>query len=235
MPAPVPRRKRLDSAPPPWTPGGPSIAGNSWPGAPAAPAAPARGSATTSTGTCIRGKGTTPANSAPTAGDRTSISRHSVFSTGNEAALKAAAGPQIVPVYGIDFRSTPIAFLQDDHDHWENDAVTDEITNFRGVSSSSRAPRSSFTIPSYCPTPRRCSASIRRRSSLPAACKPGAPNSNNTSAETEIRVTSLMRDERIASNQYPENAMVVQDVVRGRGRLARAAAVCGGTSIGRSI
>ncbi len=53
-----------------------------------------------------------------------------MFSTGNEAALKAAAGPQIVPVYGIDFRSTPIAFLQDDHDHWENDAVTDEITNF---------------------------------------------------------------------------------------------------------
>ncbi|MCY4599431.1 MAG: hypothetical protein OXF27_05885, partial [Acidobacteria bacterium] len=54
----------------------------------------------------------------------------SVFSAGNEAALKAAAGPQIVPVYGTDFRSTPIFFLQDDHDHWENDAVTDEIANF---------------------------------------------------------------------------------------------------------
>ena len=54
----------------------------------------------------------------------------SVFSASNEAALKAAAGPQIVPVYGTDFRSTPIAFLQDDHDHWENDAVTDEIANF---------------------------------------------------------------------------------------------------------
>ena len=54
----------------------------------------------------------------------------SVFSASNETALKAAAGPQIAPVYGTDFRSTPIFFLQDDHDHWENDAVTDEIANF---------------------------------------------------------------------------------------------------------
>jgi len=47
----------------------------------------------------------------------------SVFSTSNEAALMLAAGPQIVPVYGTDFRSTPVFFLQDDHDHWENDAA----------------------------------------------------------------------------------------------------------------
>ena len=54
----------------------------------------------------------------------------SVFGASNETALKAAAGPQIVPVYGTDFRSTPVFFLQDDHDHWENDAVTDEIASF---------------------------------------------------------------------------------------------------------
>ena len=54
----------------------------------------------------------------------------SVFGAHNETALKAAAGPQIVPVYGADFRSTPVAFLQDDHDHWENDSVSDEIANF---------------------------------------------------------------------------------------------------------
>jgi len=54
----------------------------------------------------------------------------SVFGGSNEAAMKAAAGPQIVPVYGSDFRSTPVFFLQDDHDHWENDAVTDEIASF---------------------------------------------------------------------------------------------------------
>ena len=54
----------------------------------------------------------------------------SVFGGSNETAMKAAAGPQIVPVYGRDFRSTPVFFLQDDHDHWENDAVTDEIASF---------------------------------------------------------------------------------------------------------
>lgn len=45
-----------------------------------------------------------------------------VFGGSNEKAMKMAAGPQIVPVYGTDFRSTPVFFLQDDHDHWENDS-----------------------------------------------------------------------------------------------------------------
>lgn len=54
----------------------------------------------------------------------------SVFGTSNELSLKAAAGPQIVPVYGTDFRSTPVFFLQDDHDHWENDSASDEMVNF---------------------------------------------------------------------------------------------------------
>ena len=53
-----------------------------------------------------------------------------VFGTHNETALKAAAGPQIVPVYGCDFRSTPVFFLQDDHDHWENDSVSDEMASY---------------------------------------------------------------------------------------------------------
>ncbi len=53
-----------------------------------------------------------------------------VFGASNEAAMKAAAGPQIVPVYGADFRSTPVFFLQDDHDHWENDAVTDDFASY---------------------------------------------------------------------------------------------------------
>ena len=46
-----------------------------------------------------------------------------VWGTSNESALMLAAGPQIVPVYGTDFRSTPVFFLQDDHDNWENDAA----------------------------------------------------------------------------------------------------------------
>jgi len=53
-----------------------------------------------------------------------------VFGTRNEAALKAAVRPQIAPVYGTDFRSTPVFFLQDDHDHFENDVATDELITF---------------------------------------------------------------------------------------------------------
>lgn len=45
-----------------------------------------------------------------------------VMGGSNEEAMKMAAGPQIVPLYGTDFRSTPVYFLQDDHDHWENDS-----------------------------------------------------------------------------------------------------------------
>jgi len=40
-----------------------------------------------------------------------------VLGGSNEMALKLAAGPQIVPLYGTTFRSTPVYFLQDDHDH----------------------------------------------------------------------------------------------------------------------
>jgi hypothetical protein len=53
-----------------------------------------------------------------------------VFGTTNETVLKRAATPQIVPVYGTDFRSTPVFFIQDDHDYFENDEATDEIITF---------------------------------------------------------------------------------------------------------
>ena len=45
----------------------------------------------------------------------------------NEEVLKRAAGPQIVPVYGVDFRSTPVFFVQDDHDYFDNDKANDQI------------------------------------------------------------------------------------------------------------
>ena len=45
-----------------------------------------------------------------------------VMGGSNELAMKLAAGPQIAPLYGTAFRSTPVFFLQDDHDHWENDS-----------------------------------------------------------------------------------------------------------------
>jgi hypothetical protein len=58
--------------------------------------------------------------------DRSAI----VLGSDNEAVLKRAAGPQIVPVYGTDFRSTPVFFLQDDHDYFDNDEATDEAVTF---------------------------------------------------------------------------------------------------------
>jgi hypothetical protein len=48
----------------------------------------------------------------------------------NETVLKRVAGPQIVPVYGTDFRSTPMFFMQDDHDYFDNDEATDEVVTF---------------------------------------------------------------------------------------------------------
>ncbi|HYZ31661.1 MAG TPA: hypothetical protein VE684_05180 [Crenalkalicoccus sp.] len=53
-----------------------------------------------------------------------------VFGSDNETVLKRAAGPQIVPVYGTDFRSTPVFFIQDDHDYFDNDEATDEAVTF---------------------------------------------------------------------------------------------------------
>lgn len=53
-----------------------------------------------------------------------------VLGSDNEAILKRAAGPQISPVYGTSFRSTPVFFLQDDHDYFDNDDAYDEIVTF---------------------------------------------------------------------------------------------------------
>lgn len=53
-----------------------------------------------------------------------------VLGSDNETVLKRVAGPQIVPVYGTDFRSTPVFFLQDDHDYFDNDEATDEAVTF---------------------------------------------------------------------------------------------------------
>ena len=53
-----------------------------------------------------------------------------VLGSENEAILKRAAGPQIAPVYGTEFRSTPVFFIQDDHDYFDNDDAYDEIVTF---------------------------------------------------------------------------------------------------------
>lgn len=53
-----------------------------------------------------------------------------VFGNTNETVLKVTAAPQILPIYGADFRSIPVFFLQDDHDYFDNDEGTDEIITF---------------------------------------------------------------------------------------------------------
>ena len=48
----------------------------------------------------------------------------------NETVLRRAAGPQIVPLYGTLCRSTPVFFMTDDHDYFDNDEATDEMVTF---------------------------------------------------------------------------------------------------------
>jgi hypothetical protein len=53
-----------------------------------------------------------------------------VLGTPNERFLKRAAGEQIAPLYGTDCRSTPVFFMRDDHDYFDNDEATDDIVTF---------------------------------------------------------------------------------------------------------
>jgi hypothetical protein len=75
----------------------------------------------------------------------------------NEAVLKLAAGPQIVPVYGTDFRSTPMFFLQDDHDYFDNDEATDDIVTFPPTWFMLQLARASQSLyyPEFLPDPAR--------------------------------------------------------------------------------
>jgi len=53
-----------------------------------------------------------------------------VFGGTNETVLKQVADAQIASLYGTAFRSTPMFFIQDDHDYFDNDEATDEIITF---------------------------------------------------------------------------------------------------------
>ena len=50
-----------------------------------------------------------------------------VLGTANERVLKRAVGPQIADLYRTYCRSVPVYFLQDDHDHFDNDEADDEL------------------------------------------------------------------------------------------------------------
>jgi len=53
-----------------------------------------------------------------------------VLGTENERKLKTVVTPQVCDLYGTLFRSTPVFFLQDDHDYFENDEATEEMVTF---------------------------------------------------------------------------------------------------------
>ncbi len=53
-----------------------------------------------------------------------------VLGTKNEEVLKRAFGPQLADLYSVRFRSTPMFFLQDDHDYGENDEADDDLRTF---------------------------------------------------------------------------------------------------------
>jgi hypothetical protein len=83
----------------------------------------------------------------------------------NESALLRAAGEQISPLYGTLCRSTPVFFLQDDHDHFDNDEATDEIVTFPPDNFMLQAARATQRLwyPEFLPDPNR---------------SPGLPGSN---------------------------------------------------------
>ena len=77
-----------------------------------------------------------------------------VLGGANEQVLLRAAGPQIAPLYGTLCRSTPVFFLQDDHDHFDNDEATDAAVTFPPDTFMlrRRARRSACSTRNSCPT-----------------------------------------------------------------------------------
>ena len=53
-----------------------------------------------------------------------------VLGTPNEQVLTKVVGPQVADLYGTMMRSTPVFFLQDDHDYFENDEADDNLVTF---------------------------------------------------------------------------------------------------------
>lgn len=53
-----------------------------------------------------------------------------VLGGANEKALVSAVDPQIAQLYGTRLRSTPVFFMMDDHDYFENDEAEDNFITF---------------------------------------------------------------------------------------------------------
>ncbi|MFQ5666188.1 MAG: hypothetical protein ACE5I7_07120 [Candidatus Binatia bacterium] len=88
----------------------------------------------------------------------------------NENVLKRAVGAQIAGLYGTMFRSIPVFFLRDDHDYFEDDQVTPELTTFPADDFMVRLARATQWLyyPEFLPDP-------DRPLDLPAATAPDRP------------------------------------------------------------
>ena len=93
-----------------------------------------------------------------------------VFGTSNEIVFRRATGAQIIPQYGALLRSTPVFFMQDDHDYFDNDEATDDIITFppdHFMLELARATRHLY-YPEYLPD-------LNRPLGLPGASAPDRP------------------------------------------------------------
>jgi len=120
---------------------------------------------------------------APKAGPRLGASRAAseyarfdraapVLGGANEGALLRAAGEQISPLYGTLCRSTPVFFLRDDHDYFDNDEATDDAVTFPPDNFMLQAARATQLLwyPEFLPDPNRSPA-------LPGSDYTGQPRS----------------------------------------------------------
>lgn len=93
-----------------------------------------------------------------------------VVSRENLDFIAKAAGPQIAPLYGTLCRSTPVFFLQDDHDYFDNDEADDKAVTFpptHWMTGLARATQNMY-FPEFLPDP-------FRPTGLPASAAPDRP------------------------------------------------------------
>lgn len=80
-----------------------------------------------------------------------------IFGTPNEQVLLKAVNPQIPALYGTMLRSTPVYFVQDDHDYFDNDEASDQLITFPPDAFMLRAGRATRRLcyPEFLPDPNR--------------------------------------------------------------------------------
>ncbi|MBI1356847.1 MAG: hypothetical protein GC160_21115 [Acidobacteria bacterium] len=80
-----------------------------------------------------------------------------VLGTDNEGKLKIAVNGQIPDLYGTLLRSTPVFFVQDDHDYFENDEATEQMVTFPPDNFALRLARATQRMyyPEFLPSPGR--------------------------------------------------------------------------------